>query len=255
MCTLIVLDGLVPGFPLILASNRDEYLSRPAAPPVRMGVEAAGRASFVAPQDLEGGGTWMGVNSHGLVVALTNRPTEARREDRRSRGLLVMDSLARATPREVAEDMREGLEATYNPFNLFYSDGRESFVTSLREDGASTSALAPGVHVLCNRDIDDPGSPKIAGIQTRLGDLDMTGSLERIVAGLSDVLRAHGDPANPMDHVCVHTPTYGTRSSAVLALGRSRWRYWHAEGPPCETKYRNYTTLLDDLRQHPQSPR
>ena len=73
MCTLILLDRVVPGVPVVVAANRDEFYARPAAPPALFRSDEAGRASFVAPQDLEAGGTWMGVNEHGLFAGLTNR--------------------------------------------------------------------------------------------------------------------------------------------------------------------------------------
>ena len=33
MCTLIVLDRLIPGFPVVAAANRDEFYARPASAP------------------------------------------------------------------------------------------------------------------------------------------------------------------------------------------------------------------------------
>ena len=64
------------------------------------------------------------------------------------------------------------------------------------------------------------------------------------------VLAAHPDPSNPFENPCVHTAEYGTRSSSLLAVaaGERRWRFRHAEGPPCEAKYANLTRLLDEIR-------
>lgn len=250
MCTLIVLDRVVPRIPLVIASNRDEYEARPAAPPAR--IESRGEwPAFVAPQDLEAGGTWMGVNAHGLFVGLTNRPTEQRRNDRRSRGLLVLDALGRRSASQVAREMHSGLEGTYNPFNLLYADGKETWVTSLTEQGEATRALDPGVQILCNRDVNDSTSPKIAAIRARLGRLDLSAPFPRLFAELEGLLQSH-DADGPLESVCVHTDGYGTRSSAILAVGSHRWHYWYADGPPCETKYRNHTALLDDIRQPSQ---
>jgi uncharacterized protein with NRDE domain len=257
MCTLIVLDRVIPGIPLVIASNRDEYLTRAAAPPARMGTRRSTDCAFVAPQDLEAGGTWMGVNERGLFVGLTNRPIESRNPAARSRGLLVVDALARADAAAAAAELRALAPGAYNPFNLLCADRSRTFVTLCAEDSVRVRELDPGVHILCNRDVDDPRSGKIARITRELGELPLRGPVERLFRALARVLGLHGEADAPLDHVCVHAPQsgYGTRSSAILALGERRWRYWHADGPPCETKYENYTTLLDDLRQPPHASR
>ncbi len=248
MCTLIAIDRLIPGLPLVVASNRDEYLARPAAPPVRIEAAVPGEPAFVAPQDLEAGGTWMGVNERGLFVGLTNRPTERKRRDRRSRGLLVLDALRRGDAASVAEGMRELRADHYNPFNLFWADGRRSYVTSDDGTRCSTRELDPGVHILCNRDVDDPASPKIAKLRERLAAVALEPSVDALFRALGEVLRSHGEPDRPLDHACVHLPEYGTRSSTLLAVGEGRWRLSFADGRPCETKYRNHSALLDGLR-------
>jgi uncharacterized protein with NRDE domain len=257
MCTLIVLDRIVPGLPLLIASNRDEYLTRAAAPPARMGSPRSKGCAFVAPQDLVAGGTWMGVNERGVFVGLTNRPIEQRRAEARSRGLLVMDALAEREASSVADAMRDLAPGTYNPFNLLCADRSRTFVALVSEERVAVRELQPGVHILCNRDVDDPRSGKIARIAKHLAGVPLDGPFERLFRALAGLLGTHGDPDSPLEHVCVHAPAseYGTRSSAILALGERRWRWWHADGPPCETKYRNYTTLLDDLRQPPHASR
>jgi uncharacterized protein with NRDE domain len=225
-------------------------LTRAAAPPTRLEPGEAGVPPLVAPQDLEAGGTWMGLNAPGVFVALTNRPTEARDPARRSRGLLVLDALRHASAAAVAAEMERVAEQSYNPFNLLYGDGRETFVTRAGEDGLSTRPLSPGAHVLCNRDIDDGSVPKVARIQSALTGIDPAAPLRRIVDRLAALLRSHADPERTLDNVCVHARErgYGTRSSAIWALGPGRRRLWYADGAPCETKFRNYTALLEDLQ-------
>lgn len=249
MCTLIVLDRVVPEFPLIAASNRDEYLSRPAAPPARIEPGDEEGARFIAPRDLEAGGSWMGVNDHGLFVGLTNRPSEAKAPGRRSRGMLVLDALRHEGAGQ-ARTEASGLEpGAYNPFNLYFADGRESFVVEYGERGPRTRVLEPGLHVLCNRDLDDRGVPKIDRIHKTLRDLDLAAPIGELFRALGLVLASHEADAPPLDRVCVHTSGYGTRSSSIVALGKDRWRYWYADGPPCETRYQNLTALLDSLPQ------
>lgn len=227
-----------------MAANRDEYLDRAASPPKLV----VGKRAYVAPRDLKAGGTWMGVNRGGMFVGVTNRPTERSDPRRRSRGLLVVDALGDADAEAVARRMSREVEGSYNPFNLVYADGRRTFITTQRENRLETAELPPGIHVLCNRDINDAAVPKIASIRERLTALELAGGSEGILEGLQKLLRTHASGSSPLDGVCVHTEDYGTRSSAVLEIGRERWGYWFAEGAPCATRYRDCSALLEELR-------
>ena len=248
MCTLILLDRVVPEFPVMVAANRDEYFARPAAPPARF-VPGDGRLAFIAPQDLAAGGTWMGLNSNGLFVGLTNRPVAVRDPAARSRGLLVVDALGQISAGAAVQELHRVCEQPTTPFNLLAADGRETFFACMQADRLETRPLNPGVHVVCNRDPDDPSSGKVRRIEAMLGALDPKAGLEPLVDGLSRLLGAHPHDSNPLENPCVHTAEYGTRSSTVLALGPERrtWRY--ADGAPCETKYHDFSCLLEDLPQ------
>lgn len=250
MCTLILLDRVVPEFPVVVAANRDEFFARPAAPPARF-VPANGKPAFVAPQDLEAGGTWMGLNARGLFVGLTNRPVAARDPLARSRGLLVVDALAAETASEAAKGLPRG--ERYAPFNLLAADGRQTWRARMQDDVLETRPLEPGVHVVCNRDPDDPTSGKVRRIEAMLARLDLASGLEALVAGLTRVLGEHPEHSNPLENPCVHTSEYGTRSSTVLAVGPGQrtWRY--ADGAPCETKYRDFSRLLDAFVPQPMT--
>jgi uncharacterized protein with NRDE domain len=145
--------------------------------------------------------------------------------------------------------MREGLEGIYNPFHLLYADTKESFLTCLHEDGTETHALHPGIHVVGNRDSRDPSGTKARRTQEAVERINTRGPFEVLFQELITVLSSHNGGESPLEDVCVHTAAYGTRSSTILTLGEDRWRYWHAEGPPCQAKYRDWTHLLDELRQ------
>src|SRR5437867_3846904 len=58
-------------FPLVVAANRDEFFSRPAA---RLGwwSAAAGAPDILGGRDLGGGGTWLGLTAAGRLALLTN---------------------------------------------------------------------------------------------------------------------------------------------------------------------------------------
>jgi uncharacterized protein with NRDE domain len=248
MCTLIALHRCVPGAPLVVAANRDEYRERPAeGPALRDG--AAGPVA--APRDLRAGGTWLGVNRHGVFAGLTNRPTVCADATRRSRGLLVMDALAPAKASDAAAWLRELPSGAYNPFNLFVADAQDAFV-AVYEETARVRAIEPGVHVVGNADPDDRAVPKIDRLHTKAARAAAAGP-EAVLDELAAVCRAHDGADGPLSDTCIHlgdeASEYGTRSSTLLWLGepgaRSEWRY--ADGPPCETAYEDRSDVLHEL--------
>ena len=68
MCTLTIVPH-EDGFQL--GCNRDERLSRVPAMPPR--VHLVGEVVAAFPTDAQGGGTWIGVNEHGLTIGILNR--------------------------------------------------------------------------------------------------------------------------------------------------------------------------------------
>ncbi len=85
-------------YKLILASNRDEFLTRPTRRP-RFWEEVP-YTNVLAGKDLRAGGVWMGATKKGRFGVLTNvrTPVEdsAARQERKSRGHLVLDFLGHA---------------------------------------------------------------------------------------------------------------------------------------------------------------
>jgi uncharacterized protein with NRDE domain len=246
MCTLIALHRCVPGLPLVVAANRDEYLDRPARPPA---LQQGPRGLVAAPLDERAGGTWLGLNPEGLFAGLTNRPCPRPDPTRRSRGLLVLDALGSGSAAEAAERMRQLAPGAYNPFNLLLADGREAFAL-VYDEGPRLLELAPGAHVIGNADPDDRAVPKLADLIQR-ADEAARSPAPQILPALGRLCRSHDGGEGPLGPPCVHTPTYGTRSSTLLCLGEDAradvWRF--ADGPPCTTRYRDFTPLLTALRR------
>ncbi len=129
MCLILFAYRVVPGAPLIVAANRDEYFARPAAPAALW----ADHPEILAGRDLSAGGTWLGVSTTGRFAALTNfrNPADHRR-DAPSRGELVKAFL---TGRMSAESYVHGLARAaeaYNGFCLLVGDGDHLFFYSNR---------------------------------------------------------------------------------------------------------------------------
>lgn len=248
MCTLIALHRCIAGAPLVVAANRDEYRDRPSEGPALRDGPAG---TVAAPRDLRAGGTWLGVNRHGVFAALTNRPTACTDVTRRSRGLLVMDALGPAKASDAAEWLRELPAGRYNPFNLLVVDAQDAYV-ALYEETVSIRSLEPGVHVIGNADPDDRSVAKIDRLSGQAARAAGAGP-EGVLDALAAICRAHDGSDGPLSDTCIHlgdeASGYGTKSSTLLRLGepgmRSEWRY--ADGPPCQTAYEDRSDVLHEL--------
>lgn len=249
MCTLILLHRLVPGAPLVIAANRDEYLDRPSEGP-ELRTTASG--PVVAPRDLRAGGTWLGLNARGVFAAVTNLRGPEPDPDLRSRGLLVMDALSASSAAESADALGGLGDRTYNPFNLLVADSQEAFLLTYQES-ASLRAIEPGVQVIGNTHPEDRGAPKVERILERATKAAAHPS-HSVLGKLASLCREHDSPESPLGDACVHSDRYGTRSSTLLMLADSssevsnaQSTLLYADGPPCRTDYRDFTSLLTEL--------
>src|SRR5437870_9688522 len=73
MCLLAVYFRVAADAPVVIGANREEFYARGGEPPQRMD----GACRILAGRDPRAGGTWLGVNEHGVIVAVTNRPKSA----------------------------------------------------------------------------------------------------------------------------------------------------------------------------------
>jgi hypothetical protein len=210
--------------------------------------------------------------------------------------------------------------SAYLPFHLVAATAREALLAVHRADGAplTLAPLAPGVHVIGNRDGAATTEARTRFIRRALGDdtasaadwgerlrsvlsahpfgepraaatgtgtptgHDAGASVAPVGLGVAPLVRMEAGSARPRaralqgawprdrpahrgdavratppvlgasDNPCLHLHGYGTRSSALIALsgdapGDGRFRWWHAEGPPCSAGYEDYTGLLDEL--------
>jgi uncharacterized protein with NRDE domain len=207
--------------PLLVAANRDEFYGRPTAP---MAWWEGGR--ILAGRDLKAGGTWLGVSPDGRCAAITNfRDPRRTREEAPSRGAIPVAFLEGD---QDAEAFLEGLRAEgqrYNPFNLLLHDGTRLLGYESRND--RVLSFAPGVHAVSNGDFDEPWPKVEAAVRSLLEHPEDEGGM---LAGLSDPA-PFPDERLPrtgvaieweraLSPVFVRTPTYGTRCSTLVRMGR-----------------------------------
>jgi uncharacterized protein with NRDE domain len=70
MCLIAIALGVSARWPLVIASNRDEYRDRPTLPLAVWTMP--GDTTLVSGRDLRAGGTWMGSTPAGRIALLTN---------------------------------------------------------------------------------------------------------------------------------------------------------------------------------------
>ena len=82
----------------------------------------------MAGLDVQAGGSWLGINDHGVVAGVLNRTgTLGPAAGKRSRGELVLEALDHATAAAAAQALSDLDPNAYRPFNLVIADHREAF--------------------------------------------------------------------------------------------------------------------------------
>ena len=216
----------------VLAANRDEFYARPSVP---AGWWAA-YPDLWAGQDLEAGGTWMGITRTGRFAAITNvREPQSARPGVQSRGLLVLDFLTGlASPQDYLKGVAETADQ-FRGFNLLVGDlygPSLSLYYYSNRGGAAPRALAPGVYGISNAALDTPW-PKVVALTSSLTLLKAADApLEAYLRPLEDRHIAP-DPELPSTGVTlalervlsasfIISPDYGTRSQTVLIASGDR---------------------------------
>lgn len=226
MCLILFAYKSHPDYPLVVAANRDEYYQRPTRA-AHWWPEAP---HLLAGQDLEGGGTWMGITRSGRFAAVTNvREGLPAPGEYRSRGILPLDFLNHQGDDSSFSTMARASNDSYRGYNLLFGSVEQLFYyTNRRED---VSALTPGIYGLSNAALDDPW-PKVNLGKDRLKQALSGKHLDpaRLLAVLADESIA-ADSELPQTGVSlelerllsatlIRGENYGTRSSSVLMIDK-----------------------------------
>ena len=247
MCIVAIAWQLFDELPLVLLSNRDEFLQRPTEP-----LHQWPDKPIYAGRDSQSGGTWLGIHQeqhpdfhqqNGRWAAVLNfRDGVQARPDERSRGALVTDFLtSQISPMAFARqiDLQD-----YAGFNLIIGDSTQAVIVNNR--GHAPMPLYAGLHVLSN------GRPEESWFKTerlrgrlrqevlpliaedssfaywqdaaftvlsdttpapaeRLPDTGMAAEIEQALSSIYIEPIAFGDTEQ-------NVPTYGTRTQSILTL-------------------------------------
>ena len=181
MCLVAFAINASARWPLVIASNRDEYFNRPALP-MAPWQTAAGR-TIISGRDLQAGGTWLGITPTGRMALLTNVRQIDANPAPLSRGALVMHWLE--NDMNAAQFMYQTDPLAYGGFNLVVGDFQSNSWNwlsnrSFKEDettnttahrpqalGWCSRLLLPGVYGLSNAALNTPW-PKTISLRTTL---------------------------------------------------------------------------------------
>lgn len=222
MCLIGIAYQHLPGTPLLLLANRDEYYARPA----RAIDRCEDAPHILGGRDGQAGGSWLAVSESGRVAAVTNVRTGSRTPGRRSRGELVQAWLQDSRPAAEFAGWLQAQRGEYAPFNLLF--GCLNDLYCFHSPRALLSRLRPGVHVLSNGlpDAPWPKSERLRGWMSAMHSLPAD---EVMLDWLADRTPAPVE-ALPntgvglalekfLSPVFIAGDDYGTRASTVLTLG------------------------------------
>ena len=237
MCIAVIAWHSHPDYPLIVASNRDEFYTRSTRPAAWWGQSV----SLLAGRDEEAGGTWLGINRSGRMALVTNvRAPSERNPHAPSRGALVVAAL------QAGDDIRPWLLATaqrtqaYNGFNLLVGDalplrtGRRVTTPRLHyfsnRLNPAPAALAPGIYGLSNGFLDTPWPKVVRSVGAFATRIAQGVDIEALFGILADrelasdsSLPQTGVPQDwerALSAVQIRANGYGTRASTVITVRR-----------------------------------
>jgi hypothetical protein len=240
MCTLAILYRTVRGTPILVASNREEQRDRPTQYPKIQ----SGTPRIVCGIDRKAGGTWLGVNQHGLFCTVLNRKKKRVPLDPRSRGLLCREMLELRNAKEAADfAARELATGRYAGANYLCADAKYAAVI-YGGDEVKALEITPGLHIITNGNMDDYRDERHELVRRML----TLHTLDSAVTFLAVASRAFS--RKPDSHgrrgVVMLGEEFGTVSSTLISLPRKIQQaiMQYSPGPPCNHPYDDLSALL-----------
>ena len=226
MCTLVTLRRPGHSWPLLLGANRDEMLSRPWKAPARHWSD---RKTTIGGLDQEAGGSWLGLNDHGVVAGILNRTGALGPEkNKRSRGELVLEALEHAEASVATEALSQIDGRSYRPFNLVVADNRDAFWIAHRDElntaAVEINKIPRGISMLTAHDLNDQASPRVQAYLNLFSESSPPDPDNSEWSGWQRLLasRSNGETDDPTEAMNIVTDFgFGTSSSSLIAIPSS----------------------------------
>jgi hypothetical protein len=240
VCIMAILYRTARNAPILVATNREEFFSRPTQHPKIQ----SGTPRVICGIDRQAGGTWLGVNQYGLFVAVTNRRKHPPPAEPRSRGLLCRELLDLRNAKDAAERaVKELSTGVYAGANYVCADARYAAVV---HGGNRIEAveLTPGLHLISDGDVDEPNDERHELVR-RMLTLHKLDSAVTFLAVASRAFSRKPD-ASGRRGVVVLGADHGTVSSTLLSLPRKIQQavFQYSPGAPCDHPYEDLSALL-----------
>lgn len=252
MCLILFAYKSHPRYKLVIAANRDEFYNR--------STQKAGywkdHSSILGGRDLEGGGTWMGVNRSGKLSLLTNyRDLQNIKPNAPTRGKLVSDYLMVDPEPSTYLDAIDTLADKYNGYSLLIGSIEDLWYYSNIQ--RKKYMLGSGIYGLSNRFL-DTSWPKVVKGKQNLQEVlkDDVIDPEVLFRLLYDDTMAPNDKLpdtgvgvemeKMLSPIFIKSSKYGTRCSTVLMVDEFNSMSFLER--TYDTKTFDYTTVAYHLK-------
>jgi hypothetical protein len=245
MCTLTFIprdDGY------ILAMNRDERIVRsPATPPALVQV---GETRALYPTDIEGG-TWIGINEHGVALGLLNRNVDGDPLAKiRSRGEIIPMLLRLSCIGAADAAMQNADLGGILPFRLIGVSTAEKAVVEWRWDQHKLESATQ--EWKAQHWFSSSLSDGQAGLQRNAA---CAAAWNEPDAGLTSWLRrlhaSHGEGPGPFS-ICVHREEVETLSYTEVSCSPDQACCHYFPGSPCVVRASGQSTSITRMRTQSQ---
>ena len=226
MCVLAFSLGVLPDYPFVIVSNRDEFFNRKSVPTHYHGQ----KLQVLSGLEAEKGGTWLGITKTGRFAVITNYRDPSNVFDwAKSRGKLVLDFLhSDETVKEFIQSIESEFDE-FNGYNLLLGELKELDFWYVSNVAKKAIKVESGIHAISNAFLNSPW-PKAELLKRSLGkelekpEFSMD-DLEGLILNkqkfpLDDLPKTGVPPEieEMLSSIFITSPAYGTVSSTIVVV-------------------------------------